>query len=144
RLPGDEDRPGVESAVPKIHDDERGGHEHAADDEHAGGNGADDGEARVNHRQNQPNGDGEADTTGEIAQTGPETFPEDHTRCAHATTVPAPGRSLLLQSGAVSDNSPSDVPQVRVLLHNLDPDLPAPSYAHPDDAGADLRARTGV
>jgi len=44
----------------------------------------------------------------------------------------------------VSDNSPSDVPQVRVLLHNLDPDLPAPSYAHPDDAGADLRARTGV
>jgi dUTP pyrophosphatase len=27
---------------------------------------------------------------------------------------------------------------VRVLLRRLDPDLPAPSYAHPGDAGADL------
>ncbi|MCM3660139.1 dUTP diphosphatase [Georgenia satyanarayanai] len=32
-----------------------------------------------------------------------------------------------------------DVPLVR-----LDPDLPAPSYAHPGDAGADLHARHGV
>jgi dUTP pyrophosphatase len=28
---------------------------------------------------------------------------------------------------------------VDVLLRRLDPDLPAPSYAHPGDAGADLR-----
>ena len=28
---------------------------------------------------------------------------------------------------------------VDVLLQRLDPDLPAPSYAHPGDAGADLR-----
>src|SRR3954468_12772524 len=28
---------------------------------------------------------------------------------------------------------------VDVLLHRLDPDLPAPAYAHPGDAGADLR-----
>jgi len=27
---------------------------------------------------------------------------------------------------------------VRVLLHRIDPDLPAPAYAHPGDAGADL------
>ena len=33
---------------------------------------------------------------------------------------------------------------VRVLLHRLDPDLPAPSYAHPGDAGADLSARVDV
>jgi len=58
--------------------------------------------------------------------------------------VPAEGRLLLLQSVAVSDNFSSDIPEVRVLLHRLDPDLPAPSYAHPDDAGADLRARTDV
>jgi dUTP pyrophosphatase len=37
---------------------------------------------------------------------------------------------------------------VRLVLHvpilRLDPDLPAPAYAHPGDAGADLRAREGV
>jgi dUTP pyrophosphatase len=27
---------------------------------------------------------------------------------------------------------------IEVLLRRLDPDLPAPSYSHPDDAGADL------
>lgn len=31
-----------------------------------------------------------------------------------------------------------------VLLLQLDPDLPPPSYAHPGDAGADLCARTGL
>lgn len=31
-----------------------------------------------------------------------------------------------------------------VLLLRLDPDLPAPSYAHPGDAGADLVARVDV
>lgn len=30
---------------------------------------------------------------------------------------------------------------VRVLLHRLDPDLPAPSQGNPGDAGWDLRAR---
>lgn len=33
---------------------------------------------------------------------------------------------------------------VEVLLRRLDPDLPAPSYAHPGDAGADLVAREDV
>jgi dUTP pyrophosphatase len=33
---------------------------------------------------------------------------------------------------------------VDVLLHLLDPDLPAPSYAHPGDAGADLVTRVDV
>lgn len=30
---------------------------------------------------------------------------------------------------------------LRIPLRRLDPDLPLPSYAHPGDAGADLRAR---
>ena len=34
--------------------------------------------------------------------------------------------------------------RVDVLLHRLDPDLPAPAYAHPGDAGADLVARVDV
>lgn len=29
---------------------------------------------------------------------------------------------------------------VEILLQRLDPDLPAPAYAHPGDAGADLRS----
>lgn len=33
---------------------------------------------------------------------------------------------------------------MRVLLKRLDADLPAPAYAHPGDAGADLRARVDV
>jgi dUTP pyrophosphatase len=33
---------------------------------------------------------------------------------------------------------------VRVPLVRLDPDLPLPGYAHPGDAGADLRAREDV
>lgn len=33
---------------------------------------------------------------------------------------------------------------VRVLLHRLDPQLPAPSRGNPGDAGWDLRARTSV
>lgn len=32
----------------------------------------------------------------------------------------------------------------RVLVRRLDPDLPAPSYAHPGDAGADLVAAVDV
>ncbi|MFZ5870388.1 MAG: dUTP diphosphatase [Actinomycetota bacterium] len=35
-------------------------------------------------------------------------------------------------------------PAVEVLLHRLDPDLPAPAYAHPGDAGADLVSRVDV
>jgi dUTP pyrophosphatase len=31
-----------------------------------------------------------------------------------------------------------------VLIHRLDPEIPAPTYAHEGDAGADLYARTGV
>lgn len=38
----------------------------------------------------------------------------------------------------------TDVPTTEVLLLRLDPDLPAPSYAHPGDAGADLVARVDV
>jgi dUTP pyrophosphatase len=33
---------------------------------------------------------------------------------------------------------------LRVPIVRLDPDLPLPSYAHPGDAGADLRAREDV
>jgi dUTP pyrophosphatase len=33
---------------------------------------------------------------------------------------------------------------VRIPIQRLDPDLPLPSYAHPGDAGADLRAREDV
>lgn len=33
---------------------------------------------------------------------------------------------------------PSDPHTVEVLLRRLDPELPAPGYAHPGDAGADL------
>ena len=33
------------------------------------------------------------------------------------------------------------LPPVEVLLHRLDPDLELPGYAHPGDAGADLRSR---
>lgn len=36
------------------------------------------------------------------------------------------------------------VPTLQVQLKMLDPELEAPSYAHPGDAGADLRAREGV
>jgi dUTP pyrophosphatase len=32
------------------------------------------------------------------------------------------------------------VEDVEILLHQLDPDLEPPSYAHPGDAGADLRS----
>jgi dUTP pyrophosphatase len=35
-------------------------------------------------------------------------------------------------------------PTLEVQLKMLDPDLEAPSYAHPGDAGADLRAREDV
>jgi dUTP pyrophosphatase len=33
---------------------------------------------------------------------------------------------------------------IAVLLRRLDPDLPAPAYEHPGDAGLDLRARVDV
>jgi dUTP pyrophosphatase len=33
---------------------------------------------------------------------------------------------------------------VRIPIVRLDPDLPPPAYAHPGDAGADLRAREDV
>ncbi|MGH9006158.1 MAG: dUTP diphosphatase [Acidimicrobiales bacterium] len=33
---------------------------------------------------------------------------------------------------------------VPISLHQLDPELPVPRYAHPDDAGADLFARMDV
>jgi dUTP pyrophosphatase len=44
---------------------------------------------------------------------------------------------------------PSQSPRVpssseRVALLRLDPDLPPPSYAHPGDAGADLRSRVDL
>ena len=38
----------------------------------------------------------------------------------------------------------ADVDQVDILLQRLDPGLPAPSYAHPGDAGLDLLAREDV
>ncbi|MBZ5738668.1 dUTP diphosphatase [Nocardioides mangrovi] len=37
-----------------------------------------------------------------------------------------------------ADVTPDPTPDVEVLVQRLDPDLPAPAYAHPGDAGADL------
>ena len=37
--------------------------------------------------------------------------------------------------------SPIPMGRVEVLLHQLDPELELPAYAHPGDAGADLRSR---
>jgi dUTP pyrophosphatase len=40
---------------------------------------------------------------------------------------------------------PSNVPRMlHVPMHRLDPEIPAPAYAHEGDAGADLYAREGV
>ncbi|RAX15191.1 dUTP diphosphatase [Pseudarthrobacter sp. AG30] len=44
----------------------------------------------------------------------------------------------------VPDTASPAAPTVQVQLKMLDPDLEAPSYAHPGDAGADLRAREDV
>lgn len=41
-------------------------------------------------------------------------------------------------------DTPTGTPAVEVGLLRLDPELPPPSYAHPGDAGADLRAREDV
>ncbi|GAA4624800.1 dUTP pyrophosphatase [Cellulomonas oligotrophica] len=48
--------------------------------------------------------------------------------------------------GATPTAAPVPAPTgaVEVQLHLLDPDLPPPAYAHPGDAGADLRTRTDV
>lgn len=43
----------------------------------------------------------------------------------------------------MTDPTASHAPD-RVALLRLDPDLPPPSYAHPGDAGADLRSRIDV
>lgn len=46
---------------------------------------------------------------------------------------------------ATSHAGPDDADEgVQVLLRRLDPELPAPAYAHPGDAGADLVAREDV
>ncbi|WP_018134405.1 dUTP diphosphatase [Acaricomes phytoseiuli] len=49
-----------------------------------------------------------------------------------------PGAENLLAAGSAT---PASVP---IQLQMLDPDLEPPSYAHPGDAGADLRARADV
>ena len=48
--------------------------------------------------------------------------------------------------GSVHVTGPSFVPPstVPIAVRRLDPDLPPPSYAHPGDAGADLRAASDV
>ena len=40
--------------------------------------------------------------------------------------------------------APLSSADVEVLVRRLDPDLPAPTYAHPDDAGADLVTTVGL
>ena len=40
--------------------------------------------------------------------------------------------------------SPANGAPLRVLLRRVDPGLPVPTYAHPDDAGADLCAAVDV
>ena len=47
-------------------------------------------------------------------------------------------------AGAAAPAVVSSAPTLQVQLKMLDPDLEAPSYAHPGDAGADLRARVDV
>ncbi|SDT19277.1 deoxyuridine 5'-triphosphate nucleotidohydrolase [Pseudarthrobacter equi] len=50
-------------------------------------------------------------------------------------------------ANTVFDEAPelsASAPTLQVQLKMLDPDLEAPSYAHPGDAGADLRARQDV
>jgi dUTP pyrophosphatase len=54
---------------------------------------------------------------------------------------PVPGPVAPAPSPAISSPA-SD--QVEVLLQRLDPELPAPGYAHPDDAGADLMTTVDV
>jgi dUTP pyrophosphatase len=54
--------------------------------------------------------------------------------------APAPGSA----TNAAEPAAPAARTPVRVLLRRLDPDLPAPSYAHPGDAGADLLAAVPV
>lgn len=45
------------------------------------------------------------------------------------------------RAGAPADGRAAPV---RVMVRRLDPDLPAPGYAHPGDAGLDLQARTDL
>jgi dUTP pyrophosphatase len=47
-------------------------------------------------------------------------------------------------AGTAAPATASSAPTLQVQLKMLDPDLEAPSYAHPGDAGADLRARVDV
>lgn len=45
---------------------------------------------------------------------------------------------------AVPDRPTGEADVLDVAVRLLDPELPLPGYAHPGDAGADLRARTDV
>ncbi|MDQ0869618.1 dUTP pyrophosphatase [Arthrobacter sp. V1I9] len=56
-----------------------------------------------------------------------DTFPDEAAAAGFAAPAAVPG-----------------APTLQVQLKMLDPDLEAPSYAHPGDAGADLRARVDV
>ena len=56
-----------------------------------------------------------------------DTFPQQASAPASAGVAASPG-----------------APTLQVQLKMLDPELEAPSYAHPGDAGADLRAREDV
>jgi dUTP pyrophosphatase len=62
----------------------------------------------------------------------------DHPATVDTFPVAAPAAGLA-DSPAVPG-----APTLQVQLKMLDPDLEAPSYAHPGDAGADLRAREDV
>ncbi|VXB15325.1 Deoxyuridine 5'-triphosphate nucleotidohydrolase [Arthrobacter sp. 9AX] len=59
----------------------------------------------------------------------------------HPATV-----STFPDDGAAGLDAPDALgaPTLQVQLKMLDPDIEAPSYAHPGDAGADLRAREDV
>jgi dUTP pyrophosphatase len=59
------------------------------------------------------------------------------------TTSPVspPGAPSIASVPGVRDER---LEQVDILLHRLDRDLPAPSYAHPGDAGADLMTAVDV
>jgi len=62
----------------------------------------------------------------------------DHPATVDTFPAAAPAAGLAAPTAALG------APTLQVQLKMLDPDLEAPSYAHPGDAGADLRAREDV
>lgn len=77
----------------------------------------------------------------------PDTSPDDIAPGIEPGTEPddiAPGISPGdIGPGDPEGIGPGDIEPLGIDVVRLDPDLALPSYAHPGDAGLDLRARTG-